>query len=337
MTFPYPFFIVSPIFQDSILLVKYAFFFPLVIRNRFSQTSFIEFLLGRQYPGQLVGPEPTTDKFCAVYHGNEDNIIPGYVLITFSYICFSNAATMQSNLPFQTLERFGANFLNRFNVCTCNAPLLESITLVDTPGVLSGQQQRLGRAYNFRSVVEWFALRADMILLLFDANKLDISDEFRDVIDALKGNEDKVRVILNKADGLTTQNLMRVYGALLWSLSRVFKTPEVMRVYIGSFWKEPLKETANKPLFESEMKDLLLELGGLPRVCAQRRVNELVKRAKLLRAIASLTSYLREEMPILGKDKKKAEVSLSSSFIQFSRSLVLAPLLDDCESPSYLR
>ena len=28
---------------------------------------------------------------------------------------------------------------------------------------------------------------------------------------------------------------MRVYGALMWSLGKVFKTPEVNRVYIGSF------------------------------------------------------------------------------------------------------
>lgn len=214
---------------------------------------------------------------------------------------------MQGNLPFQSLERFGSNFLNRFNVATCDSPLLNSITLVDTPGVLSGEQQRLGRAYSFTQVVEWFAMRSDLILLLFDAHKLDVSDEFRSVIDSLRGNEDKVRVILNKADGLDTQNLMRVHGALLWSLSRVFKTPEVVRVYIGSFWKEPLKVTENKNLFEREMKDLLSELGGLPRVCAQRRVNELVKRTKLCRAIGALTSYLRDEMPIFYKDKKKAE------------------------------
>eukprot|EP00770_Monocercomonoides_exilis_P000368 MONOS_366.1-p1 / transcript=MONOS_366.1 / gene=MONOS_366 / organism=Monocercomonoides_exilis_PA203 / gene_product=EH domain-containing protein / transcript_product=EH domain-containing protein / location=Mono_scaffold00006:63958-66505(-) / protein_length=666 / sequence_SO=supercontig / SO=protein_coding / is_pseudo=false len=260
------------------------------------KTSFIEYLLGRSYPGQLIGPEPTTDKFVAVYHGMEDNVIPG------------NAASMQSNLPFQTLERFGSNFLNRFNVATCSAPLLNSITLIDSPGVLSGEQQRLGRAYDFRAVVEWFALRADMILLLFDANKLDISDEFRTVIDSLRGNEDKVRVILNKADGLSTQNLMRVYGALLWSLSRVFKTPEVIRVYIGSFWKEPLKSEELKTLFQREMADLLKELGTLPRVAAQRRVNELVKRTKLCRAVAALTTYLRDEMPVFGKDKKKAEM-----------------------------
>ncbi|KAH7820124.1 putative EH-domain containing 4 [Monocercomonoides exilis] len=260
------------------------------------KTSFIEYLLGRSYPGMMIGPEPTTDKFVAVYYGEEDNIIPG------------NTASMHSSFPFQQLDRFGSAFLTRFNVSTCNSDFLKSITLIDTPGVLSGERERVGRAYNFRSVVEWFAVRCDLILLLFDANKLDISDEFRDVINGLRGNEDKIRVILNKADTLSTQNLMRVYGALLWSLSRVFMTPENVRVYIGSFWNQPLKTVELENLFHREMDDLLKELGGLPRVAAQRKVNEVVKRTKLSRAIAALTTYLKEEMTFFGKEKKKAEL-----------------------------
>lgn len=76
-------------------------------------------------------------------------------------------------------------------------------------------------------MLEWFAERVDRIILLFDAHKLDISDEFSEVIRALKNHEDKMRVVLNKADQISTQQLMRVYGALMWSLGKIINTPEV--------------------------------------------------------------------------------------------------------------
>lgn len=45
---------------------------------------------------------------------------------------------------------------------------------------------------------------------------------------------------------MDTQQLMRVYGALMWSLGKVINTPEVVRVYLGSFWAKPLQNTENR-------------------------------------------------------------------------------------------
>jgi len=88
--------------------------------------------------------------------------------------------------------------------------------------------------------------------LVFDAHKLDISDEFKHSIEAIRAQDDKIRIILNKADMMTHQQLMRVYGALLWSLSKILGNPEVSRVYVGSFWSQPLRYVANRELFEAE-------------------------------------------------------------------------------------
>ncbi len=51
------------------------------------------------------------------------------------------------------------------------------------------------------------------------------------MIQSLKGHDDKVRVVLNKADQVDMQQLMRVYGALMWSLGKVFRSPEVCSSY----------------------------------------------------------------------------------------------------------
>jgi hypothetical protein len=105
--------------------------------------------------------------------------------------------------------------------------------------VLSGEKQRVERAYDFIQVCGWFAARCDLILLLFDPYKLDISDEFKAVISTLRGHDDKVRIVLNKSDAVDQQQLMRVYGALMWSLGKVFRSPEVCRVYIGRWGSGP--------------------------------------------------------------------------------------------------
>jgi EH domain-containing protein 1 len=36
----------------------------------------------------------------------------------------------------------------------------------------------------------------------------------------MRGQDDKVRIVLNKADSIDQQELMRVYGALMWSLGK---------------------------------------------------------------------------------------------------------------------
>jgi len=212
------------------------------------------------------------------------------------------------------------------------------VTFIDTPGVLAGEKQRIGREYEFPEVVKWFAYAADAVLLLFDAHKLDISDEMKAGIEALRGNDDKVKVVLNKADQITTQQLVRVYGSLMWSLSKVIHTPECLRVYIGSFWNEEYKNKENEKLFLAEAKDLHDDLGVLPRNSTVRKVNELVKRARQLRCHLLILSYLKKQVPTFGKEKKQKELiaNLAEEFKEISR-LSKVPLGDFPPLEPYLK
>ena len=78
-------------------------------------------------------------------NGPEERTIPG------------NALSVHPDLPFRGLERFGVSFLSRFEGSQMPSSVLRSVTLVDTPGVLSGEKQRVNRGYDFTKVVAWFA------------------------------------------------------------------------------------------------------------------------------------------------------------------------------------
>jgi Domain of unknown function (DUF5600) len=165
------------------------------------------------------------------------------------------------------------------------------------------------------------------VLLLFDSHKLDISDELKGTIEVLKGHEDKIRCILNKADQIDRQQLMRVYGALLWSLGKTMASPEVARVYVGSFWQEPLKNLDNAALFEMEEKELMRDLAILPRQSAVRKINELVKRIRKVKTLAYIIGHLKAEMPtVMGKEKKQKKLinDLPNVFRQILKKFNLA-------------
>ncbi|KAA8520163.1 hypothetical protein F0562_014419 [Nyssa sinensis] len=282
------------------------------------KTTFIKHLLKCNYPGAHIGPEPTTDRFVVVMSGPDERSIPG------------NTIAVHAEMPFSGLTTFGGAFLSKFECSQMPHPLLEHITFVDTPGVLSGEKQRTQRSYDFTGVISWFAAKCDLILLLFDPHKLDISDEFKRVISSLRGHDDKIRVVLNKADQVDTQQLMRVYGALMWSLGKVLNTPEVARVYIGSFNDKPVNETAvgpiGKDLFEKEQDDLLVDLTDIPKKACDRRINEFVKRARAAKIHAYIISHLKKEMPaMMGKAKTQQRLidNLEDVFAKVQREFHL--------------
>ncbi len=102
-----------------------------------------------------------------------------------------------------------------------------------------------------------------------------------------------------------------------------------MRVYIGSFWDEPCKNIDLKKLFEIEQEELLHELHNLPANSTVRKVNELVKRARLVKVHAYIISHLKKEMPsMFGKDSKQKEIigNLQDEFVKIQKQFKIPPV-----------
>jgi len=289
------------------------------------KSTFVRHLVGGDFPGMHIGPEPTTDKFMTLVHGadydeddeEEDEIgTDNYdksidkVAASKGKILKGNFLTVTPELPFQGLASFGTGFLSNFIGSVSNYPLLKHVTLVDTPGVLSGEKQRISRKYNFSKVTKWFADRSDLILLLFDAHKLDISDELKNVIETIRPqNDDKIRCVLNKADGVTKEQLVRVYGSLMWSMGQVVSSPEVVRVYTGSFWEEPLMHDDFESMFERDELLLINELMNLPKSSAERKVNDMVKRVRMIKVHICILAYVKNKMPrLFGKENARKDI-----------------------------
>lgn len=221
-----------------------------------------------------------------------------------------NTLTVTPNLPFSSLSQFGSAFLNHFVGSSSSSPMLKRITFIDTPGVLSGEKQRINRTYDFGKVAKWFADRSDLILLLFDAHKLDISDEFKNVIDTISlYNHDKIRCVLNKADCVTREQLVRVYGSLMWSMGKIFHSPEVVRVYTGSYWNGSLINEDFSKMFTKDEKLLVRELVDLPRCSAERKVNQMVNRIRLVKVHVCILGTIRKMTPrIFGKKRSREQI-----------------------------
>ena len=197
-----------------------------------------------------VSAEPTTSEFTILNYESKVKNTDGVVLIS------------DKMKEFYPLESYGQNFMERFTGVGLPHPLLKEVTLVDTPGIIENRKQQ-ERGYPFNSVIQWFIDRSELVFVVFDPTKLDVGLELETLFKQLKGKESQIRLILNKADSIAPQELMRVYGALFWSLAPLINVTEPPRVYVGSFWPHKYKQNTNIPLFKEEESSLLNDLGDV--------------------------------------------------------------------------
>ena len=184
-------------------------------------------------------------------------------------------------------------FLEKLKGIEMPYKLLERVTIVDTPGIIENRKQQ-ERGYPFNEVMQWFIQHSDLIFVVFDPTKLDVGTELESLFKQFKGRESQIRIILNKADTLLSQDLMRVYGALFWSLAPLINVTEPPRVYTGSFWDYAFKPRSNKELFIKEEVSLLYDMYELIENQVQNKIATMRNHAIQVRIHALLVDrYLR--------------------------------------------
>ena len=70
----------------------------------------------------------------------------------------------------------------------------------------------------------------------------------------------QVRLILNKADEITAEELLKIQSSLVWNVSPLMASMEPPTMYAGSFWSRPYKAGAPKKLLKAQEISLLNDI-----------------------------------------------------------------------------
>lgn len=79
-------------------------------------------------------------------------------------------------------------------------------------------------------------------------------------------------------------------------------------LFVVFFRDGPLQQTDNLKLLRAEQQDLLADLRSLPRNSTLRKINELVKRARMAKVHAHLLNHMRNKFGLFGKKKDQAKM-----------------------------
>ncbi|DAZ95486.1 TPA: hypothetical protein N0F65_001966 [Lagenidium giganteum] len=201
----------------------------LVLGNHSSgKSTFINHMLGQDV--QKTGRAPTDCTFTVMVGGNREERLDGLAL------------TRHPQYGFGEVQRlFGHDFVSQIELKVIEgSKLLDEggLMIVDSPGMIdppgaSTDRTDTDRGYDFKRVVQWFADRADVVLVMFDPDKPGTTFETLDVLTtSLRDMSSKLLLILNKVDDFhTVHDFARAYGALCWNLSKVIPRKDLPFIY----------------------------------------------------------------------------------------------------------
>ncbi len=237
------------------------------------KSSFINHLLGQ--PIQATGLAPTDDGFTVLTWGRQAATADG------------STATSHPRLDLGDFAQLGPAFTTKLRLRTVPHELLQSVTLVDSPGMIDAMGAINTRGYEFPAAVRTFAERADLILFFFDPDKPGTTAESVSVLtETLAGLSHKLLLILNKVDQFDSfPDLARTYGTLCWNLAKAIRTkdiPHIALCYLPPEEGAPTRAAGAIPLgeFDAAREQVLEEIRRTPARRADNLVSELLQRGR---------------------------------------------------------
>ncbi|ERL94853.1 hypothetical protein D910_12126 [Dendroctonus ponderosae] len=227
------------------------------------KSSIINYLTNNEFNETALrtGAEPSPAYFNILMYGEEPEIIDG--------------TELAADFTFSGLQKFGQGLEERLRGVKLPSKLLEKVNIVEIPGILEVRKQ-VSRLFPFNDACQWFIDRADIIFLVYDPSKLDVGPETEAILDQLKGREHQTRIILNKADQVKPEELMRVQGALIWNISPLMSSPQPPVMYTTSLWSRPFEPWAPVRLLQAQERAFLRDL----RTAVDRRVENKIASAR---------------------------------------------------------
>jgi hypothetical protein len=261
----------------------------LILGNHSSgKSTFVNWLLGEEV--QKTGLAPIDDGFTIIGHGKAPDEKDGAAIVS------------NPDLPYGDLERFGPQLVSHLKLKLRPAPLLEALSLVDSPGMIDAADGSVGRGYDFVAATRWFAERADVVLLMFDPDKPGTTGETLKVLNqALEGLEHKLQIVLNKVDRFgDIRDFARTYGALCWNLSKAIPRkdlPHIHNIYVPVPGRdEPAKNGLPLAAFDKARDEVVDEIKRAPSRRVDNVVSRLYEHARRLRVHATVCDRARREI-----------------------------------------
>ncbi|CAH0402527.1 unnamed protein product [Chilo suppressalis] len=227
------------------------------------KSSILNYLTGLEFTewSLRTGAEPSPAYFNILMHGKDPEVLDG--------------TQLAADWTFSGLQKFGQGLEERLRGLKYPSKILEKVNIVEIPGILEVRKQ-VSRVFPFNDACQWFIDRADIIFLVYDPSKLDVGPETEAILDQLKGRESQTRIVLNKADTVKPEELMRVQSALIWNISPLMSSAQPPVMYTVSLWSMPYEPGAPQRLLAAQEAELLRDL----RHALDRRIENRIASAR---------------------------------------------------------